>query len=301
MKRILIIVIAAISIGAGVCAYAAETQKDKTNSNITTISSVNTNTGDVNTSNTQDNNIKSLNSNNSNDNSDDSKNSYVVKEKVAINKFATYDGKLLRVYKTILPNLTYTPDFVGLTYPYLSGTSIYIEDKYILDNNGSLEIWYKIHYQVATQSVEIGYIQSNDLFSNLKDISDKSPNPDINLKTGCTSQDEEIINKVNNLEKLLGKSFAGKITSESYSEPLHFIFDDKIHNSSVKGICYANDKQYTVTLIAKYYDGSFYIETISDNQDTGHYILKYNNNNLHGTCYDSNNTSNGTVSLNLVN
>ncbi len=74
-----------------------------------------------------------------------------------------------------------------------------------------------------------------------------------------------------------------------------------IHNSSVKGICYANDKQYTVTLIAKYYDGSFHIETISDNQDTGHYILKYDNNNLYGTCYDSNNTPNGTVSLNLVN
>lgn len=301
MKKILIIVIAVIAIGAGVSAYAAETQKDKTNSNSTTISSVNTNTGEVSTSNTQDNNIKSLNSNNSNDNSHNSKDSYAIKEKIAINKFATYDGKLLRVYKTIFPKLTYTPNFVGLTYPYLSGTSIYIEDKYILDKNGSLETWYKIHYQVATQSVEVGYIQSNDLFSNLKDISDNSPNPDINLKTGCTSQDEEIINKVNNLEKLLGKSFTGQITSESYSEPLHFIFDDKIHNSSVKGICYANDKQYTVTLIAKYYDGSFYIETISDNQDTGHYILKYDNNNLHGTCYDSNNRPNGTASLNLVN
>lgn len=223
MKKILIIVLLLIAAGVGVSVYAAETQKNSTNSN-NTIVQKKENTADIkentNTSKIQENDSKSVNSSNNtvdntnskvnstnidsssnvNDSKDQNSNTkdlsqnnntnsstndeYIIKEKIYINKFAWYNGDFIRLYGSLLPKPI--PLGVSATYDSLSGPKvpIYIKYKYLVKHNNSIQTWYMIHYRISLHSMATAYIESNDLFSNLSDVGDKNLCPDVDLKNG---------------------------------------------------------------------------------------------------------------------
>ena len=212
MKKILIIVLLLIAAGAGVCAYADEI--DNSNSN-NTINQISNNTGSTNNSNTRNNNTQSQassvdnnnantsnskvnnnissnsntgnseaqNNSSSNTSDDNTNGQYIIKEKIYINKFAYYNGGAIPLYSSLLPKPTPPGPFMR---KFFIGhqTPLYIKYKYLVEHNGSIETWYMIHYRISLHSITTGYIESNDLFSNLSDVGNKNTCPDVNIKTG---------------------------------------------------------------------------------------------------------------------